>query len=141
MEIKYFNLNSPVINKGLDVFKEVTEYDFWYNYLALININNPILSDKELTIVAYILSGNDEISYGKGEPRNKLTSDIGIDNTNYTKYINSLVLKGYLQFQGTRGDYLLAPTLRKFQKYIKDNIAHNRDFTYAFTLPFKIKSK
>lgn len=137
MENKIFNLNSPTINKNLDSFKEVNEYDFWYYYLSLININNPILSDKELTVVAYILNGNENISYGKGEERKKLISDIGIDSTNFTRYITSLVNKGYLQFQGTRGDYLLAPTLRKFQKFIKES--KNTDILYTFTLPFKIK--
>jgi hypothetical protein len=141
MQKVVFNVNNPVINKNVDEVKEISEYDFWYIYLSLLNIKKPVLSDRELSVMTYILSGDPNTSYFRGDARNKLISDIGVKSPNLSLYLDSLLAKGYLTFQGTRGDYLVSNNLRKFQLFIKSNIEAGLDLSYVFTLPFKIVSE
>ena len=89
--------------------------------------------------MTYILTGDPSISFFRGKEREKFLKDVQVKTTNLSKYVESLVSKGFLQFQGTRGDYLVAPSLRKFQIYIKENLQNNIDISYIFTSPLKIK--
>ena len=134
------NVTNQIINKDVDSVKEMSEYDFWYYYLSLLNINRPVLSNKELYIMTYILTGDPSVSFFRGKEREKFLKDVQVKTTNLSKYVESLVSKGFLQFQGTRGDYLVSPSLRKFQIYIKENLQNNIDISYIFTSPLKIKA-
>ena len=126
-----------VLNEKLNVdagrVHQVKEYDFWLLYCKLLNIRNPILTDKDCTIMAHILTLPVGISI-----LNK-TNSIYLEDVTKSQLPNlfakmkQLTEKGYLI--KTDEGYFIHPTLQKFQSFVKEKQGIN----YKFTLPLTIE--
>lgn len=124
-----------ILNKKLNVdsnaFHDKTEYEFWYIYCQLLNIRNPILTDKDCSVLAHILCIDNDgvhiLSKGKELEESTKTS-----LTNLYAKCKQLTEKGFLV--KTDEGYFLNPAFSSFQKYIKTTT--NKEI--KFTIPINI---
>lgn len=122
-----------ILNKKLNVdsnsFHDKTELEFWNVYFQLLNLREPVLTDKDCNIMANIMSepiNEGVISLKRVEELTKTTA------TNlYTKF-KQLSDKGFLV--KTDEGFILNPSLIRFQKYIKATT--NKQI--KFTIPINI---
>jgi hypothetical protein len=114
----------------------VEEQNFWKYYLNMLSIiNEPsrALDLKEIEILSYILAGNPDKSYFRGDEAKEIKELYKLTAPALSVLKSNLVLKGYIEETGvTRGDALPKGNLRKFQKYVKDRGVNQVSFVFAF---------
>lgn len=127
-----------VLNEKLNVdagkVHQVNEYDFWLLYCKLLNIRNPILTDKDCVILAHILSlpvGSSVLSKNIIQYLEDVTKT---QQSNLFAKAKQLTEKNFLI--KTDQGYFLNPALQKFQTYVKEH----KDITYKFTIPLTFQT-
>ncbi len=125
-----------VLNEKLNVdagkVHQVNEYDFWLLYCKLLNIRNPILTDKDCTILANMLCMPINASLLNTVNIKHLEEVTKTQPANLFAKCKQLVEKGFLI--KTEDGYFLHTSLQQFQKHVKGN----NDINYKFVLPLKI---
>lgn len=117
-----------------DLNNEKTEKEFWYLYCQLLNLRNPLLSDKDCEILSTILTinYNMEISILEKENGKELVKQTKTPLSNLYSKCKQLTDKGFL-IKNDDG-YFVNPAFKSFQKYIKTNDGAE----IKFTVPIKI---
>jgi len=126
-----------VLNEKLNVdagkVHQVKEYDFWLLYCKLLNIRNPVLTDKDCTILAHVLSLPVGVSILNKSNAIYLEDVTKSQLSNLFSKMKQLVDKGFIV--KTDEGYFIHPTIQKFQAFVKEK----DDITYKFTLPLTIE--
>lgn len=124
-----------VLNEKLNVdvtrVHEVNEYTFWYIYTQLMNIRNPVLSDRDCSILAHILTLAPEGNILEKDSGKQLEELTRIKLSNLFGKCKELHEKGYL-VKAEKG-YTVHPSLLSFSKFVKQ-----RSVDFRFTLPLRI---
>lgn len=130
------NVLNNKLNKDVEIFHEKTEKEFWYLYCQLLNVRNPILSDKDCDILSSILTMEYEENTSILEKENgKLLERITkTPLSNLYAKCKQLNEKGFL-IKNENG-YFINPSFVSFQKYIRSG----KDNEIKFTVPIKIVS-
>lgn len=125
------NILNKKLNVDSDTFHEKNEYEFWYTYCQLLNLRNPILTDKDCAVLAHILTMDNDGSHilSKGK---ELEAATKTTLTNLYAKCKQLTEKGFLI--KTEDGYFLNPAFSSFQKYIKTTT--NKEI--KFTIPIKL---
>lgn len=133
----FFNLLTGGVNK--EAMNEVimSEKDFWRFYMRLLDVrNNSQLNHMEIEVMAYILAGEPDVSYFKGEYAEKLRKEYKLNRPALSRIKNNLTLKKYLKNNELkRGDSLPIDTINKFQKVVKKS--YNK-INFSFIFPIEI---
>ena len=118
----------------------LSKEDFWEYYLKLLNVrNNFTLIDREIKVMAYVLSNDFNKSHFKGKEGEKLRETLKIKAPDLSKIKNQLIIKGYIADTGaTRGDALPVNNIRNFQQYINNCIETDTPVVINFLFPFEI---
>lgn len=127
-----------VLNEKLNVdagqIHQVKEYDFWLLYCKLLNLRNPILTDKDCVILAHILCMPSDSSILNKSNAEYLEEVTKTQLSNLFAKMKQLVDKEFL-IKNDQG-YYLNPSLSKFQRFVKNH----KEINYKFTLPLLIES-
>ena len=122
-------------NNDSPVYK--TEEEFWKMYVTILNVNNIGLTEKEIDVMAYVLSCDPYASMFKGKRAKMVCEKMGFGEVRLHQLIKSLEAKGIIYNTGEhKRDYLPHNSIRKLQLYIKDNFK-NLD-SIDLLLPFKL---
>jgi len=125
------NLLNKKLNVDVDTYHERTEKDFWKLYCYLLNVRNPILSDKDCDILSVILSMEDnELSILEKENGKLLEQSTNTPLSNLYSKCKQLSEKGFL-VKEDKG-YYLNPAFKSFQKYVRSGKK------VKFVIPIKI---
>ena len=123
------NILNKRLNVDSDSFHEKTELQFWNIYFQLLNLRNPVLTDKDCTIMATLLNEPIQEEAFNMKRFEELTKT---KVTNLYPKFEQLSEKGFLIKK--EDGYYLNPSLVSFQKYIK--VTNNKNI--KFTIPLKI---
>lgn len=127
------NILNEKLNVDVGKYHIVDEYKFWYIYCQLLNIRNPILSDKDCVALAHMLSLEDtESSLLSRDNKAILATNTRISVPNLFGKCKQLVDKGFLVKVGE--GYFIAPALLNFKKFIKQS-----KVDIKFTVPLKLE--
>lgn len=126
-----------VLNEKLNVdagkTHQVNEYDFWLFYCKLLNIRNPVLTDKDCVILAHILTLPTGSSF-----LNKVNA-VYLEDVTKTQLSNLFSKSKQLAEKGfvvkTDEGFFLHPNLQSFQSFVKEH----KELMYKFTLPLMIQ--
>lgn len=125
-----------VLNEKLNVdagkTHHVKEYDFWLLYCKILNIRNPILTDKDCVILAHILSLPVGISILAKNNSDYLEEVTKSQLPNLFAKMKQLTAKGFVE--KTDEGYFLHSSLQKFQTFVKEH----PEIVYKFTLPLTL---
>jgi len=127
------NVLNEKLNVDPDNIHQVNEYDFWLLYCKLLNIRNPILTDKDCDVLAHMLV------LPVGSSLLNTTNIKYLENVTKTQPANlfakckQLTAKGFLVKNDS--GYYLHESLQSFQTFVKAN----KNIPYKFTLPLKIE--
>jgi hypothetical protein len=121
--------------------RTLNEFDFWKSFLKTLDLEAK-MSDPELKIMAFILSGSPYKSYFKKPAVNKLLEFMGFKHyQNLWKYRKTLIDLNLLEFTGeVRGDFLPGKNLRNLQIFLKEKIKKNELEEIELVIPIKIKN-
>jgi hypothetical protein len=136
------NILTAKVGRFADEPVKVPEIVFWEYYLRLLDVRptGHELSEKELQIMAYILAGDPDKSYFRGQEGKELKRDLRIQGPDLSKMKRILVYKGFIEETGEiRGDALPVRPIRKFQKYVKAAVKQNTLIPINFNLSFVIE--
>lgn len=127
------NILNEKLNVDIGRYHMVDEYRFWHIYCQLLNIRNPILSDKDCESLAHMLSLEDLVSSLLGK-KNKpvLMSKLKTSLPNLFSKCKQLTDKGFL-IRKEEG-YFVLPSLIKFKEFIKAS-----KIDIKFTIPLKLE--
>ena len=136
VHMKTLNLNLNASNPlyDLDSAKIVNEEEFWRNYLYLLNLNKPLLTDLELKVFAYILAQDYDKSVFRWNNPKKAANDLGIDRPQLSRVKNKLIEKQFLQVHASKLDVLPHKLFRSFQKYVKNNKGNTINFMFPYSV-------
>ncbi len=123
------NILNKRLNVDSDTFHEKSEFEFWNIYFQLLNLRNPVLTDKDCSIMASILTEPLEENVINMKRIEEVTKTSA---TNLYAKFKQLCEKGFL-IKNEEG-YLLNPALIGFQKYIKKTTNKR----IKFTIPLEI---
>lgn len=135
-----FNLLNKNITRDLDNPRTISKDQFWEYYLAFWLLSNGIhLKASEKELLLFLLQHNPFKNWFLKRNLKDTQKAMGIDITyNDLRYrLSSLFKSGFLIKEG-RGDYLLHPRLRDFQKNMIK--LFNNDTLVEFTFPFKVSN-
>ena len=125
------NLNNKHITRDINASKEVGELDFWHFYLKLINVNTPFLTDREVDVLAYILSMDyNKPVFARGN-QTKIAKAVNMSKQQFSKVKDSLIVKEFLV--GEREIYP-HPNFKSFQAFVKSGKTNDFTFKFPYTL-------
>jgi hypothetical protein len=118
------------------------EREFWRNYLRALNARNSyVLNDNfllnffEIELLSFILSGDPDKSYFKGELAKQVKDKFNISAPLLSNMKKDLVMKDFLEETGVvRGDALLHRNIRKLQKFVKENKDKSFNFVFSYKM-------
>lgn len=125
------NILNKKLNVDSDAFHDKTEYEFWYIYCQLLNLRNPVLTDKDCNVLAHILTLNTDGEHIFSKIK-ELEVNTKTSITNLYAKCKQLTEKGFLV--KTDEGYFINPAFSSFQKYIKTTT--NKEI--KFTIPIKL---
>ncbi len=137
------NLLTAKQNEAAERPIEVTQEEFWDYYMKLLNVrNNFSLTEREIRVMAYVLSQDWEKSQFKGEEGDRLRERFRMLRPDLSKMKTQLTLKGFVESdENVRRDTLAVKPIRSFQKYVQGRIRENLPIEINFMFPITIKQR
>lgn len=131
-----FNVLNGTAGETANTPINLTELDFWKNYVRLLSaINNSYLDWKEEEVLAHILAGDYHKSHFKGELAKEIKEKYRLNAPDLSRLKAKLISKNYIEDTGVqRGDAIPTRALRTFQRIVKSG--KFEDITIIF--PFKV---
>lgn len=137
--MKTLNLTKSNITKDTKIPTEISEKEFWKYYIDfLMSVKGAFLTNTEKNLVVSLLSLDPDVTYFNKNRIDELIELSGYDYGHLFMIKSGLVKKGIIvKASPGKGDYLLAQSLRQFQKVIKNYFKSNNEIEFTFV--FKIK--
>lgn len=76
---------------------ERTEFDFWQEYLYLLNFKENLIARKEAKILAWVLSHEPDTCYFSVPHKYDLIDDLDMSESELTQIKQSLLKKGFIE--------------------------------------------
>lgn len=119
------------LNKGLD--NKVSEERFWNVYLKLLTINYPNLTDREIDVLALVLSEDIDRSVFRNGNHKRIAARLEMSLAQLSIMKRKLIEKGFLKY--SEEEIVPHERLQMLRKYIRSEKSKG-DFQIILKFPF-----